>query len=70
MKDAIWVFRNFGFKIGMQFIFDTLSIKAHRLWNGQYVPTFQDLTDEEVQELKEVYDPEIKIVHSYEDTVN
>ena len=72
MKDTIWVFRSFGFRVGMQFIFDTLSLKLHRWWDGQYVPTFQDLTEEEVRELSEIYDPKprIKIVHSYEDTVN
>lgn len=72
MKDTIWVFECFGFRAGMQFIFDSLRIRAHRFLTGEYVPTFQDLSDEEVERMSEVYDPkpEIKIVHSYEDTVN
>ena len=73
MKDTIWVFQTFGFKTGMQFAFDSIFLKLQRLWNGQYIPPLESLSDEEVERLTEIYLPERQtkvVVHSYEDTVN
>lgn len=72
MKDTIWVFQSFGFRVGMQFIYDTLSLRLHRLWTGTSVPSFDSLTDKEIEKLAEAYapEPEAKIVYSYKDTLN
>ena len=48
MKDIIWVFRSFGFIIGIRFLWDSL---VRRLQRKKQAPVFQDLTDEEARQV-------------------
>lgn len=48
MKDIIWVFRSFGFRAGVTFIWDSLVRKLRR---RSAAPSFEQLTDEEARQV-------------------
>ena len=46
MKDIIWIFRSFGFMVGLRFVWDGLVRKLRRKTQA---PIFEDLNDEEAR---------------------
>jgi hypothetical protein len=48
MKDIIWIFRSFGFIIGLRFVWDSLVRKLRRKTQA---PIFEELNDEEAQQV-------------------
>lgn len=48
MKDIIWIFRSFGFIIGLRFVWDSLVRKLRR---KPAAPIFEDLNDEEARQV-------------------
>lgn len=50
MKDALWVFRTFGWKAGIRFVLNTLERKLKkRIEKPKKVPTFEELSDDEAE---------------------
>ena len=56
MKDAIWVFRSFGFKAGILFVVGVISTGIKRLFGRAKKPKrFEELSDEEAQQVARAF---------------
>jgi hypothetical protein len=52
MKDAIWVFKSFGFKAGVLFVVGTITTGIKRLLGRAKKPKrFEELSDEEARQV-------------------
>jgi hypothetical protein len=78
MKDYIWVFQQFGFRVGFSFLIDSCLLKVQRLWTGKKPPSMEDLTEEDWDEIEEAFfmDPnwdekwDKPSIHVFDDTIN
>jgi hypothetical protein len=48
MKDIVWIFRSFGFRAGITFVWDSLVRKLRRKSSA---PIFEELNDEEARQV-------------------
>lgn len=56
MKDALWVFKSFGFLAGVRFIAGAVHIKLKRLVGLSKKPKkFEELSDDEAREIASAY---------------
>jgi len=52
MKDALWVFKSFGFKAGVLFVLGAVGLKIRRLLGRSKKPKkFEELSDEEARKV-------------------
>ena len=56
MKDAIWVFKSFGFKAGVLFVLGAIAVRFKRLIGKAKKPKkFEELSDKEAREVAQAF---------------
>lgn len=68
--NALWVFRNFGFKTTLRFVWDSLKLSLKRLVSGEKPKKFSELTDDEAEEVTLRMTVPQRAVHNYDRTLN
>lgn len=76
--DALWVFKSFGFRAGIKFLWDTFWLKVKRLLKREKVKRFEDLSDAEAEQAAWAFgiykwedrDHLNRIWHNFEKTLN
>lgn len=77
-SDALWIFKSFGFRAGIKFLWDSFLLKVKRLLIRETPMRFEDLTDEEAEKVAWAFglhkwddrDHLNRIWHNFEKTLN
>jgi hypothetical protein len=77
-KDTLWIFRTFGFKAGVRFLWDSIKLFFKRTVKREKPMKFSELTDAEAEQVAYAFgihkwedrDHLNRIWHNFEKTLN